>query len=264
MIDRADRFGLAQLHQIRGRVGRSHHQAYAYLLVPEHNALTRDAQQRLEAISQLDQLGAGFQLATHDLEIRGAGEILGSEQSGHIQAIGFTLYMDMLHQAVQALQRGEEPNWDPADKQDADIEAYVSTLLPESYLPDVNMRLTLYKRLSNCHDTEALQQFKAELIDRFGSLPDETVDLLQLCDLKHAANLIGIKRINLSRQATTVEFNAQPKLNSEYLVELIQTESTIYRLQGADILRIKHQSELFDEQIKQVKQCLLALRPLHS
>ncbi|MFK5289069.1 TRCF domain-containing protein, partial [Glaesserella parasuis] len=177
IIERADKFGLAQLHQLRGRVGRSHHQAYAYMLTPPPKTLTKDAQQRLEAMSTIDNLGAGFVLATHDLEIRGAGELLGSEQSGQIESLGFSLYMELLENAVKALQEGREPTLDEITQQQVDIELRVPALLPDDYLPDVNMRLSFYKRIASAESDEALKDLKIELIDRFGLLPEATKNL---------------------------------------------------------------------------------------
>ncbi|MEK9766577.1 MAG: transcription-repair coupling factor, partial [Thalassolituus sp.] len=173
IIERADKFGLAQLHQLRGRVGRSHHQAYAYLLTPPPKQLTKDAEKRLEAISAAQDLGAGFMLATHDLEIRGAGELLGDEQSGQIETIGFTLYMEMLEQAVNAIRSGKEPSVDLAATHGADVNLHIPALIPEDYLPDVNGRLTLYKRIASAKDDHALKELQVEMIDRFGLLQEQ-------------------------------------------------------------------------------------------
>src|SRR5699024_2522023 len=172
IIERADKFGLAQLHQLRGRVGRSHHQAYAFLLTPPTKAITKDAVKRLEAIEQASELGAGFMLASHDLEIRGAGELLGDEQHGHMESIGFTLYMDMLEQAVEALKRGEQPDMAKPLASGPDINLGLPALIPDDYLPDVYMRLTLYKRIASCTNIEQANELKVEMIDRFGLLPE--------------------------------------------------------------------------------------------
>ncbi|MDF5638029.1 transcription-repair coupling factor, partial [Vibrio parahaemolyticus] len=171
-MDRADNLGLAQLHQLRGRVGRSHHQAYAYLLTPHPKAMTKDAIKRLDAIASLEDLGAGFTLATHDLEIRGAGELLGAEQSGQIQSVGFTLYMEMLEQAVQALKEGKEPSLDELLREQTEVEMRIPALLPDDYIPDVNTRLSMYKRIASVTSSDELSELKVELIDRFGLLPD--------------------------------------------------------------------------------------------
>ncbi len=172
VVNRADRFGLAQLHQLRGRVGRSHHRAYAYLVIPDRRVITADAEKRLEALASLEELGAGFTLATHDLEIRGAGELLGEEQSGQIEQIGFSLYTEMLDRAVRALKSGKVPDFDLTSEHEAEIELHVPALIPDDYLPDVNARLTLYKRISSARDEEELRELQVEMIDRFGLLPD--------------------------------------------------------------------------------------------
>ena len=170
IMDRADHLGLAQMHQLRGRVGRSHHQAYAYLLTPHPKRMTKDAAKRLEAISQLEDLGAGFMLATHDLEIRGAGELVGDDQSGQIESIGFTLYMDMLEQAVDALKAGKEPSLSQLLHERSEIDLKLPALLPDDYIPDINNRLSLYKRIANCETNKEIDDIQVELIDRFGLL----------------------------------------------------------------------------------------------
>ena len=177
LIDRADRFGLAQLHQLRGRVGRSHHRAYAYLIVPDRHALTADAEKRLDAIAAMEELGAGFTLATHDLEIRGAGELLGEEQSGQIEEIGFSLYSELLDRAVRALKSGKVPDFDLTSEHDAEVELHIPALIPDDYLADVHARLTLYKRIASARDTDALRELQVEMIDRFGLLPDSVKNL---------------------------------------------------------------------------------------
>lgn len=193
IIERADKFGLAQLHQLRGRVGRSHHQAYAYLLTPTRKAMTDDAQKRLEAIANAQDLGAGFVLATHDLEIRGAGELLGEGQSGQIQAVGFTLYMEMLERAVKAIRKGEQPNLEQPLGGGPEINLRLPALIPEDYLPDVHARLILYKRIANAADEDGLKELQVEMIDRFGLLPEPTKNLVRLTLLKLQAEKLGIK-----------------------------------------------------------------------
>ena len=237
IIDRADRFGLAQLHQLRGRVGRSHHQAYAYLLTPDWRALTRDAKKRLEAIAELDQLGVGFNLATHDLEIRGSGEMLGTEQSGHIHAIGFSLYLELLEEAVSALKAGREPELEKPMRAGAEIDLGLSTLLPENYIMDVNVRLTLYKRLASCKNKAEIRQLKEELIDRFGPLPDPAQRLFQCANIQLIANQLGIQKINLSPKFGYIHFNPQPNINVNKLANLIQQQPEQYQLQANERLR---------------------------
>ncbi len=177
LINRADRFGLAQLHQLRGRVGRSHHRAYAYLIVPDRRSISADAEKRLEAIASLEELGAGFTLATHDLEIRGAGELLGEEQSGQIEDVGFSLYTELLERAVRALKSGKVPDFDLVNEHDAEVELHIPALIPDDYLPDVHARLTLYKRIASARDADALRELQVEMIDRFGLLPDPVKNL---------------------------------------------------------------------------------------
>ena len=184
IIDRADKLGLAQLHQLRGRVGRSHHQAYAYLLTPPRNAMTADAAKRLEAIESLEDLGAGFTLATHDLEIRGAGELLGEEQSGQIQEIGFALYMEMLERAVNALKSGKIPQLDQPMHQGPEVDLHVASLLPDNYLPDVHLRLVLYKRIAAAANADELRELQVEMIDRFGLLPEPAKNLFRIAELQ--------------------------------------------------------------------------------
>lgn len=237
IIDRADRLGLAQLHQLRGRVGRSHHQAYAYLMTPHPKRMTTDAKKRLEAISALEDLGAGFILATHDLEIRGAGELLGDDQSGQITAIGFSLYMEMLEQAVAALQSGKEPALDQLLRSQTDIELRLPALLPEDYIHDVNMRLSMYKRIATAEDTGALRELQVELIDRFGLLPEATKNLVALAELKLQANPLGIDKIDASASGGSITFSQDTKIDPSYLVGLLQSQPRIYKMDGPTKLK---------------------------
>ena len=238
IIHRADRFGLAQLHQLRGRVGRSHHQAYAYLLTPEENALTPTAKKRLEALQMMADLGAGFHLAMHDLEIRGAGEILGESQSGSMQEIGFSLYNDMLNQAVRALKRGETPDLDQPFDVTTEVNLHVPALLPQGYCVDVHERLSLYKRLSHCEDGDALDEVQAELIDRFGMLPDPGAALLESHRLRLLAKPLGIVRVDASSESIVLQFVPRPPIDPVRLMQLIQRKSH-YKLAGPDRLRIQ-------------------------
>jgi transcription-repair coupling factor (superfamily II helicase) len=240
LIDRADRFGLAQLHQLRGRVGRSHHRAYAYLFVPDLRAISTDARKRLEAIAAVEELGAGFALATQDLEIRGAGELLGEEQSGQIEAIGFSLYLEMLERAVAAYRRGEfdertllEP--DPACR----IELGLPAFLPDDYLPDVSERLRLYKRIAAAAGEEALAALAAELRDRFGPLPEPARDLLALTRLRRRAEALGIAKLEFDQRGGRLEFGPAPRIEPARLVALLQREPRRYALEGPQRLRIR-------------------------
>jgi transcription-repair coupling factor (superfamily II helicase) len=238
IIDRADKFGLAQLYQLRGRVGRSHHRAYAYLIVPPRKAMTADAIKRLEAIESLEDLGIGFTLATHDLEIRGSGEILGDEQSGHIQAIGFGLYMDMLDRAVRALKSGKQPSLDRPFDQVTDINLHVPALIPDDYLPDVHTRLILYKRMAGAESPAALEDLKAEMIDRFGLLPEAVQNLFRITAVKIRAHPIGIKKIDLGESGGRLVFAEEANVNPERIIHLLRTHPADYRLDGQDKLRV--------------------------
>lgn len=232
LIDRADKLGLAQLHQLRGRVGRSHHQAYAYLMTPSEKLLSSDSIKRLEAIVSLEDLGAGFVLASHDLEIRGAGELLGENQSGNMHAIGFSLYMDLLDRAVTALKEGEVINLEQPLQQGPEIELGLSALLPETYISDVHTRLILYKRISQAKDQEALDALQVELIDRFGLLPKSAKCLFLVTQLKWLADKMGVKKIQLSQQAGKIDFIEQPLIDPSVLISLIQNQPLSYRMEG--------------------------------
>jgi len=237
IIDRADKFGLAQLHQLRGRVGRSHHQAYAYLFTPSPKTLTSDAKKRLDAISLLEELGAGFTLATHDLEIRGAGELLGEEQSGNINAIGFSLYSQLLEQAIEALKEGKEPDIEAPVYYGSEVDLQLPALIPEDYLPDVHARLVLYKRIASVSTPEALKDLQVEMIDRFGLLSIQTQYLFQISELKLKAKSLGIKKIEAGAKGGRIEFTREPKINAAALIQLIQQQPQCYKLEGPHRLR---------------------------
>jgi transcription-repair coupling factor (superfamily II helicase) len=237
VINRADKLGLAQLHQLRGRVGRSHHRAYAYLITPPPKSMTEDARKRLEAIESMEDLGAGFTLATHDLEIRGAGELLGDEQSGQIHEIGFSLYMDLLERAVQALKAGRTPELDRPLDHGAEIDLGIPALLPADYLPDVHTRLVLYKRIASAKDQEELKELQVEMIDRFGLLPEPAKNLLAITELKLIVQPFGIKKIEAGPAGGRVLFAADTKVNPTRLIKLIQTKPKEYKLDGGDKLR---------------------------
>jgi len=237
LINRADKLGLAQLHQLRGRVGRSHHRAYAYLITPPPAAMTPDAKKRLEAIESLEDLGAGFTLSTHDMEIRGAGELLGEEQSGQIQEIGFSLYMDLLERAVDALKAGRVPQLDRALDHGAEIDLGVPALIPEDYLPDVHSRLVMYKRIASASSREALRELQVEMIDRFGLLPDAAKNLLAITDLKLKVQPFGIKKIEAGPAGGRILFDAEPRIDPTLLVKLVQTKRDEFKLDGGNKLR---------------------------
>ncbi len=238
IINRADKFGLAQLHQLRGRVGRSHHRAYAYLVIPDRRSITEDARKRLDAISSMDELGAGFTLATHDLEIRGAGELLGEEQSGQMTEVGFSLYTELLERAVQSIKQGKLPDVDATEHRGADVELHVPSLIPDDYLPDVHTRLTLYKRISSAKDSETLRELQVEMIDRFGLLPDATKNLFAIAELKLEATALGIRKIELGDNGGRVQFEKQPNVDPMSVIRLIQGQPRHYKMDGPDKLRI--------------------------
>ncbi|MBT8148455.1 MAG: transcription-repair coupling factor, partial [Gammaproteobacteria bacterium] len=239
IIERADKFGLAQLHQLRGRVGRSHHQAYAYLFIPNRKLLTSDAEKRLQAIEEAQDLGAGFMLATHDLEIRGAGELLGSDQSGQIQSIGFSLYLDMLDRAVSSLNNGEEIDLTSPLEILGEINLHIPALIPDDYLPDIHNRLILYKRIANAESNDALRELQVEMIDRFGLLREEVKNLFTLTQLKLAARPIGIKKIDAGEHGGFVEFTAKTHVDPLAIVKLVQESPHIFQLKGATRLNFK-------------------------
>ncbi|MEA3586789.1 transcription-repair coupling factor [Pseudidiomarina sp. 1APP75-27a] len=256
IMDRADHLGLAQMHQLRGRVGRSHHQAYAYLLTPHPKRMTKDALKRLEAISQLEDLGAGFMLATHDLEIRGAGELLGDDQSGQIESIGFTLYMEMLEQAVQALRDGKEPALDTLLQAQSEVDLRVPALLPEHYIADVTLRLSMYKRIASAESADDLRALQVEMIDRFGLLPDAAKNLIRITELRNYAGKLGIRKIDGGPLGISIEFGAETKVSPDYLIELIQTAPQDYKLEGPARLRILGKIEDTQARLKLVESLL--------
>ena len=239
IINRADHLGLAQLHQLRGRVGRSHHRAYAYLVVPDKRQLTKDAEQRLAAIEAMGELGAGFQLATHDLEIRGAGELLGEEQSGQIQEIGFTMYTDMLNRAVRALKRGDIPDVALDDGAGVEVDLGVAALLPDDYIPDVNTRLVLYKRINNAESPAELDELKVELIDRFGLLPEASENLFTVHAVRVAAEPLQLSRIEAMDEGARLHFGNPEAISPERVIRLVQSNPRDYRLHGDKRLDIQ-------------------------
>jgi len=244
IINRADKLGLAQLHQLRGRVGRSHHRAYAYLITPPKGVMSSDAEKRLTAIESLEDLGVGFTLATHDLEIRGAGELLGEGQSGQIQEIGFTLYTELLERAVKALKSGQLPDYDTPLAQGTEVDLGVPALLPQDYVPDVHHRLILYKRIAAAKSEAELKELKIELIDRFGLLPEQTANLFSVMQIKQRCSVLGIERLEMNAHGGRLQFNKNPNIDSMQLIELIQRNASEYRFDGKQMLRI---SKEFDD-----------------
>jgi transcription-repair coupling factor (superfamily II helicase) len=252
LINRADKFGLAQLHQLRGRVGRSHHQAYAYLLTPPGAKVTPAAAKRLEAIQSMEELGSGFYLAMHDLEIRGAGEVLGEAQSGEMQEVGFNLFNDMLNIAVKSLKEGREPDLDAPLAVTAEINLHAPALLPESYCPDIHERLVLYKRLANCTTEGELAAMEEELIDRFGLPPEPARTLLAVHRLRIRTQPLGITRLEATPEGASVQFVPNPPIDPAKLIRLIQTRRE-YKLAGQDRLRIERGGATLAERLEVVR-----------
>ena len=258
IIHRADKFGLAQLHQLRGRVGRSHHQAYAYLMVPDEGGLTKNAEKRLEAIQNLEELGSGFYLAMHDLEIRGAGEVLGEHQSGNMQEVGFDLYTQMLNAAVRALRSGREPNLLAPLAAVTEINLHVPALLPPDYVNDVHQRLSMYKKLASVDDEDALVQLQEELIDRYGKLPDAGRALIETHRLRLAAEALGVKKIDASSDAIVLQFVPEPPFDPARLIALMQRSKTM-RLAGPTRLRIDEKTTTLEARLTRLREVFRAL-----
>lgn len=250
IMHRADKFGLAQLHQLRGRVGRSHHQAYAYLLVPDPEALSKQAQLRLNAIQAMEELGSGFYLAMHDLEIRGAGEVLGDKQSGEIHEIGFQLYTEMLNRAVKSLRNGKEPDLLSPLQATTDVNLGVPALLPNDYCPDVHERLSLYKRFAGTHDFSELMKLREELVDRFGDLPDQAKSFYETHRLRLEMAGFGIKKIDASPTSIQIQFIPNPPIDPMKIIQLIQSSKYI-QLNGQDKLKVLPQKERDFEKLEQ-------------
>ncbi|TDK33445.1 transcription-repair coupling factor [Luteimonas terrae] len=264
IINRADKFGLAQLHQLRGRVGRSHHRAYAYLVTPDQRSITSDAKKRLEAIASMDELGAGFTLSTHDLEIRGAGELLGEGQSGQMAEVGFSLYTELLERAVRSIRQGKLPDVDEVEARGADVELHVPALIPEDYLPDVHTRLMLYKRVSGARDADKLRELQVEMIDRFGLLPDPAKHLFQIADLKLQATALGLRKLDLGEAGGRVQFVEKPKVDPMAVIRLVQGQPQRYRMDGPDKLRITLDLPDAETRMQAARGLLIALAPARA
>lgn len=258
IMHRADKFGLAQLHQLRGRVGRSHHQAYAYLLVHDIKGLTKVAQRRLDAIVQMEELGSGFYLAMHDLEIRGAGEVLGEDQSGEMIEIGFQLYSEMLNEAVRCLKEGKEPDLAAPLATTTEINLHTPALLPNDFCGDVHERLSLYKRLSNANNYEALDKLHEELIDRFGKLPETVKALMETHRLRVLAKTVGILKIDAHSDAAVIQFIEKPPIDPMRIIDLIQKNRHI-KLHGQDKLRITANMPDLSARVGQIKSTIRSL-----
>ncbi|HUV22349.1 MAG TPA: transcription-repair coupling factor [Gammaproteobacteria bacterium] len=258
-INRADKLGLAQLHQIRGRVGRSHHRAYAYLFVPSERAMTSDAKKRLLAFESLEELGVGFTLATHDLEIRGAGELLGDEQSGQITEIGFTLYAELLERAIQSLKADLPIDFDQPIMRASEVDFHIPALIPEDYIADVHRRLIEYKRIASASDEDGLREIQMELIDRFGLLPEPLRQLFRITRIKLQTVALGVDKIDIGEASGKIVFNPNPNIDPMKIIELIQRDPRQYRFDGKQTLRIVCQSGELEDRFKQVENLLKTL-----
>ena len=265
IIERADKLGLAQLHQLRGRVGRSHHQAYAYLLVPSIKHLKGDAEKRLDAIQRASTLGAGFMLATEDLEIRGAGELLGEQQSGSMQAIGYSLYMEMLEKATKAIQKGKTPNFDAPLSLTAEINLHMPALIPDDYLGDVHQRLLFYKRISNTDTQEKIDNIRMELIDRFGIPPQPVKQLFSVHQIRLRAEQLGITKVDINSNGGYIEFSPDTPVQAISIIQLMQKNPSYYRMEGGQRLKVMVQLAEYDKRIQFIVELLnKLLGELHS
>ncbi|MBT4075528.1 MAG: transcription-repair coupling factor, partial [Gammaproteobacteria bacterium] len=258
-INRADKLGLAQLHQIRGRVGRSHHRAFAYMITPHPKSMTSDARKRLQAIESLEDLGVGFTLATHDLEIRGAGELLGDDQSGQITEIGFTLYSELLERAVHSLKSNRELDFDQPLMRASEIDFHVPALIPADYIPDVHHRLIEYKRLSSAANSDDIKNLKMEMIDRFGVLPEPLQNLFQITSLKAITKEMGIKKIDFGENTGKIIFSEKPNIDPMKIIQLIQKKPLHYQFDGKQTMTVTELNENLEERFIQLKKLLTEL-----
>ena len=239
LINNAQNFGLAQLHQLRGRVGRSHHLAYAYLIIKSKYALNASAKKRLDAIESLEELGAGFMLANHDLEIRGAGNLLGDNQSGKINEIGFNLYHDLLKRTIESIRMGQKIDLDEAINSEPEIDIGISTVIPEDFLPDIHERLLVYKRVASCENSSELDELQIEFIDRYGLLPDSMIQLFAVNELKLQCKEHHVRKLDVYDDKCIINFSRTNEINIEIIIKLVQTEPNIYNLKGDSTLIIK-------------------------
>ncbi|WP_019624255.1 transcription-repair coupling factor [Thioalkalivibrio thiocyanoxidans] len=261
VMNRADKLGLAQMHQLRGRVGRSHHRAYAYLITPPEKAMSADARKRLEAIASLEDLGVGFTLASHDLEIRGAGELLGDEQSGQIQEVGFSMYNDLLNRAVNALRSGKMPELETPESPGTEVELGLPALLPDAYVPDVHTRLILYKRVSSAENSDALRELEVELVDRFGLLPDPAKALFEAARLRLKLTPLGIRKLELGPAGGRFVFGPNPEIDIAALIELVQSDPNAYKLDGQKAFRFYADMETLEARSQAVQRLIHTISP---
>jgi len=253
IINNAQNFGLAQLHQLRGRVGRSHHKAYAYLIIKSHQSITADAKKRIDAIASLEELGAGFMLANHDLEIRGAGDLLGENQSGKISEIGFNLYHDLLKRTIQAIKNNTKLDLNDSLIEEIDINIGITCIIPETYLDDVHERLILYKRIASAENDSELKDLKIEMIDRFGLLPDATKNLFASTSLRMFSKKIGIEKINITDDKAEITLNQKSTIEASKIINLIQKQPQKYQLKNQNTLVFNVSMDEDGSRIERVK-----------
>jgi transcription-repair coupling factor (superfamily II helicase) len=259
IINNAQNFGLAQLHQLRGRVGRSHHKAYAYLIIKSHQSITANAKKRLDAIASLEELGAGFMLANHDLEIRGAGDLLGENQSGKISEIGFNLYHDLLKRTIQAIKNNTKLDIKDALIEEVEIISGIACIIPDTYLTDVHERLILYKRIASAANDDELKDLKIEMIDRFGLLPEQTNNLFASTSLKIYSKEIGILKINIYDEKAEITLNKNNTIEAIKIIDLIQKQPLIYQLKNQNTLIFKEEMEHSISRVEKVRELLTSL-----
>ena len=259
IINNAQNFGLAQLHQLRGRVGRSHHKAYAYLVVKSTQSITENARKRLDAIASLEELGAGFMLANHDLEIRGAGDLLGENQSGKISEIGFNLYHDLLRRTIHAIKNNYTLDLKDATTEEVEINTGISCIIPETYLPDVHERLILYKRIASAKDEDSLKELKVEMIDRFGLLPESTQNLFESSSLKNLSQEVGILKVNIYDDKAEITLNDSSSIDVSKIINLIQTKPHKFQLKNQKTIVIKEDMEADQLRIRKITDILKSL-----
>jgi transcription-repair coupling factor (superfamily II helicase) len=259
IINNAQNFGLAQLHQLRGRVGRSHHKAYAYLVVKSTQSITENARKRLDAIASLEELGAGFMLANHDLEIRGAGDLLGENQSGKISEIGFNLYHDLLRRTIHAIKNNYTLDLKDTTTEEVEINTGISCIIPETYLPDVHERLILYKRIASAKDEDSLKELKVEMIDRFGLLPESTQNLFESSSLKNLSQEVGILKVNIYDDKAEITLNDTSSIDVSKIINLIQTKPQQFQLKNQKTIVIKEDMEADQLRIRKITDILKSL-----
>ena len=259
IINNAQNFGLAQLHQLRGRVGRSHHKAYAYLVIKSYQSITSNARKRLDAIASLEELGAGFMLANHDLEIRGAGDLLGENQSGKISEIGFNLYHDLLKRTIRAIKNNSKLDLEDASLEEVEINPGIACIIPETYLPDVHERLILYKRIASAANEVELKELKIEMIDRFGIFPDATHNLFESSSLKNYCQEVGIHKINIYDDKAEVTLNDKNLIDTSKIINLIQKKPQQFQLKNENTLVFKDDMEPNQSRIRKIDNMLKTL-----